>query len=58
MKMKKRVKKLRRLGMASLDYVMVLAVVFPMAFILLQLMVRSYTALHEFITATVGWPIL
>jgi len=44
--------------MATFEYVMVLAVAFPLAFILLQLMVRAFVALHEFITATVGWPIL
>ena len=44
--------------MVTLDYVMVLAVAFPLAFILLQLLVQAYAALHEFITATVGWAIL
>jgi len=56
--MKKHYRKIPRRGMVTLDYVMVLAVVFPLAFISLQLMIRAFTALHEFITATVGWAIL
>ena len=56
--MRKRYCKIPRSGIATLDYVMALAVVFPLAVILLWLMILAYTALHEFISATVGWPIL
>lgn len=47
-----------RKGSTTLDYIMVLAVVFPLAFAMLQLMVTAFKAIHEFIAATVGWPIL
>lgn len=44
-----------RTGMVSLDYVMVLAVVFPFSVVLLILLVRGLIALYYFSSTTIGW---
>lgn len=47
-----------RHGMTTLDYVMVTAVVVPVTFTLFLLMLRVYTALYNFCSVSVGWPVL
>lgn len=44
--------------MTTLDYVMVTAVVVPVTFTLFLLMLRVYTALYNFCSVSVGWPVL
>ena len=51
-------KRPRRNGLTTLDYVMVSGVVVPLTFALFVLMVRAYTALYHFASVAVGWPIL
>jgi hypothetical protein len=54
----KRQYQIKQHGVSTLDYVMVLAVVLPLAFMMLRLMVNAFTSIYEFMTATVGWCIL
>ena len=51
----KRKHKRSRSGLVTLDYVMVLAIAFPVSAVLLFMLIRGLVALYYFSSTTLGW---
>lgn len=47
-----------RKGAVTMEYVMALGVLFPVAFALLRLLTIALTRLYSFSSATISWPFL
>ena len=47
-----------RRGMVTLDYIIVLAITFPVAVLLFYWLVVSLLAIYRFASLTIGWPYL
>jgi hypothetical protein len=48
-------KKQLRSGLVTLDYVMVLAVAFPVSVLLLFMLIRGLVAIYHFSSTLLGW---
>lgn len=47
-----------RHGMITIDYILVLAVTFPVAVLLFYWLLVSLLAIYRFASLTIGWPFL